>query len=120
MAYKSIDEKRKYNREWAAKRRANFFSNQDCERCQSKENLTIHHLDKKKKLSHNIWSWSLTRRVNELIKCIVLCDNCHRIEHGKYREGEWHGSATGYGKYKCRCDICREWKIKSRIPREVA
>lgn len=49
--------------------------------------LDFHHLDPSKKdftittskYSHN---WDVIQ--NELDKCILLCSNCHRIEHSKY------------------------------------
>lgn len=61
-----------------------------CERCGYDKHLaalTFHHLDPTvkeftittSKSSHN---WPTIK--NELDKCILLCSNCHNIEHSKY------------------------------------
>ncbi len=51
------DKKRKYDREWVAKRRAKFFDDKKCKHCGSTENLELDHINPKTKISHSIWSW---------------------------------------------------------------
>lgn len=54
--------------------------------------LQFHHLDPKKKdiqlsaASRN--GWSIKRIEAEISKCIVLCANCHLIEHERLRMGD--------------------------------
>lgn len=45
--------------------------------------LDIHHLDPEKKDEnfHAMRGWSLKRIDKELVGCILLCKNCHAIEH---------------------------------------
>ena len=45
----------------------------------------FHHLDKKEKEADpgSLLHYSWTRIQKELDKCILLCANCHRIEHEK-------------------------------------
>lgn len=68
--------------------------NGPCKTCGSTENLQVDHLDSSRKTSHRIWSWSETRRIEELAKCQVLCKSCHIIKsHDEYNIGEDHFSA---------------------------
>ena len=105
------EERKRYQREWVAKRRAEWFSeNGPSKHCGSTEALEIHHLDPKQKESHSIFSWSKDRRDVELAKCIVLCHICHAMET---RKQIWirrpiqhiHGTQTEYRR-GCRCDAC--------------
>ncbi len=68
----------KYGREWRRKRRYEYFKNKSCTKCNSKKRLELDHIDPKKKISHNIWSWSEDRRNKELVKCQILCYKCHK------------------------------------------
>lgn len=81
------ESQRDYQREWIAKRRAEWFVGKECAVCGSIDNLELDHIDpstKDLKLrgSHNnaIWSWSAVRREAELLKCQVLCHDCHIIK----------------------------------------
>ena len=47
--------------------------------CGSWENLHCDHIDRLKKVSHRIWTWSVKHRNEELRKCQVLCEY-HHIE----------------------------------------
>ncbi len=107
MGYKDKDQQRKFQREWIARNRANFFNGKSCVRCGSQEQLELDHIDPTKKVSHSIWSWSQNRRDEETAKCQVLCHDCHwektRDDFG------WrivHGTLTGYSSYGCRCVEC--------------
>jgi hypothetical protein len=67
----------KYQREWRARRRAEWFADKKCENCGSTDDLELDHRDRNQKLSHKVWSWSKERRDAELAKCQVLCHPCH-------------------------------------------
>ena len=68
---------REYQRKWMARRRAEYFADKHCLKCDRTDNLEIHHRDPSQKISHRIWSWSKKRREEELKKCDVLCADCH-------------------------------------------
>lgn len=56
----------------------------ECSNCGEKEKvcLDFHHLrDKKFNLAHGSKTGSITKVLEELEKCIVLCANCHRKLH---------------------------------------
>jgi len=108
MPYRNPEQRRQYAREWAARRRREFFEGQSCSRCGSLEDLEIHHEDPSKKESHKIWSWSEQRRNKELEKCAVLCHDCHKKISDESMRTEWeHGIPYGYRTRGCRCDECR-------------
>lgn len=107
MAYVG-EQKRAYERQWVAARRAAYFADKLCKRCGSLENLELDHIDPSTKISNSIWSWSEERRIEELAKCQVLCHDCHWIKtkqdlHYGNRE---HGDSTRYN-LGCRCVLCR-------------
>lgn len=77
MAYKDIEKKREYQRVWIANRRAAYFKDKSCVKCKSTERLELDHIIPALKTSHNIWSWRKERREAELMKCQVLCHDCH-------------------------------------------
>lgn len=78
MPYKDKNLQRKFNREWCAKRRSEFFNDKSCIKCGSLEKLELDHIDPKTKTTNRIWSWSLERRKKEISKCQVLCNSCHK------------------------------------------
>lgn len=90
------DAKRDYQRKWIAKRRADFMEDKSCEHCGATENLELDHIDQTTKISHSIWSWSEPRRLAEIAKCQILCNDCHKIKTKESRDfsfGERVGSA---------------------------
>ena len=107
-----------YQRRWMADRRSSFMQHQSCCDCGSTFDLQLHHLDRTKKISHSIWSWSEKRRTEELKKCVVVCGRCHRIRTRAQRYNLIHGTRNGYAGYGCRCPECtrgardyqREWR----------
>lgn len=106
MGYTDKDRQREYQRVWRASRRSLWFKeNGPCKKCESEENLELHHLDKSQKEDHKVWSWSNERRLAELAKCIVLCRDCHNKAHSN---GLVHGTNLGYTLYRCRCTDCRK------------
>lgn len=82
MPIKPLEERRKYAREWMAKRRKQWLAeNGPCGRCGSTERLEIDHIDPALKTNHRVWSWAKLRRDAELAKCRVLCKKCHTKRH---------------------------------------
>ena len=79
------DKQRAYQRGWLAGRKQAWFAGKSCVDCGATEKLELDHRDREQKVSHNIWSWSDERRVAEIDKCIVLCDDCHLAAHGQGR-----------------------------------
>lgn len=93
-----------------AERRASFFRGKICIDCGSDQDLELDHVVPADKIDHKIWSWSEVRRNEELAKCVVRCEDCHKKKtavdvmapHGRVR----------YEKHHCRCGICvaaKEW-----------
>lgn len=112
MPYKDPEEQMAYQRRWVAARRAGWLEeNGPCIRCGDWSNLETDHIDPSRKISHNVWSWSLARRDAELEKCQVLCVSCHREKTAEARRNSTpHGKEVMYRKYRCRCRRCKEWK----------
>ena len=104
MPYTNKEQQRRFQREWCAKRRKNWFRNKSCANCNGKTKLEVDHIDPSKKISHNVWSWSLVRRQKELAKCQVLCTDCHQKKTIKYREPP-HGTRNRYTG-GCGCTLC--------------
>lgn len=97
MPIKDPELKRKYHREWMAKRRAEYFKDKYCVQCNSTQNLELDHIDRKTKEHHAIWSWSQVRREAELAKCQVLCRECH-LQKTKKEHSMVRGSQTSQAK----------------------
>lgn len=85
MPIKDPIARRKYAREWVARRRAAFFADKVCIDCGSDEDLELDHRDPAEKEHHAIWSWSQARRDVEAAKCDVRCSSCHSERHAKER-----------------------------------
>lgn len=98
MPFKDPEARREYQRRWRQERHDAWFADKVCANCGATENLELHHLDKETKVDHRIWSWAEDRRLEEIAKCIVLCDPCHNATH---RHGTPEMYATG-----CRCESC--------------
>jgi len=59
-----------------------------CAKCEEKRTpcLEFHHTEARKgnqelRISYLVRSWSRERILEEIKKCIVLCRNCHALEH---------------------------------------
>lgn len=103
------DKKREYQRKWIAQRKAEYFKGKTCTKCGTSDDLQLDHIDRTKKVSHSIWSWSQVRREAELDKCQVLCIPCHRTKTNDDVYGDWkHGTTRGYWRHNCRCDKCKQ------------
>lgn len=87
------EEKRRYQREWFAKRRAEGieYLGGKCVNCYSTENLQMDHKNPDEKIHHRIWSWSRDKRFAELDKCQLLCPSCHSEKTRRNGERGKHG-----------------------------
>ena|ERR1700722_1685199 len=102
MPYVDPVKRRKYQLAWAIKRRKEWIKNNGpCNLCGSNFRLEVDHVDRQSKVSHRVWSWKESRRIEELSKCQVLCYSCHKKKHAAP-----HGAFRRY-KSGCRCDLCR-------------
>jgi hypothetical protein len=81
MPYKDKEKQLAYQREWIARQRREWIdANGPCVLCGSHQRLEVDHIDPSVKVTHNIWSWSRERRKKELVKCRVLCYECHKTK----------------------------------------
>jgi len=84
-----------------------------CENCGTTKNLQFDHLDPKTKSRSigKIWHADENEIEDEVLKCQLLCEPCHRaktLEKAEYGKESDHGTIWRYKKHKCRCDECRK------------
>lgn len=126
MPYKDLKKQREYQKKWMRKRRYDWFKDKSCQSCGSIKNLEIDHIDPKKKKTHAIWSYSETKRNEELKKCQVLCKECHIVKSTKdgsdpnRKYAYKHGTKQMYETHKCRCEDCRKWRHEKYIKRRCS
>lgn len=106
MGYKDPEKQREYQRQWIARRKAEWFEGKSCVECGSTENLELDHIDPATKITNAIWSWSEERRNAELAKCQVLCHDCHVKKTHIDLDHFQHGTPSEYQR-GCRCVPCR-------------
>lgn len=123
MPYLLADRQREFQRRSLADRRAAYLAGKVCVRCGSAASLNVHHRDPELKVSHSVWSWAEVRRLVELAKCEVLCEDCHKAVHAAWRRADAltrnpHGNRRRY-ELGCRCRPCRNGKnLSNRSYRE--
>lgn len=98
----------------------------NCAYCDnSDEEFHLDHIDptrKKYKINKVLKGLAKSKLASEMPNLQILCLNCHKNKTKKESKlrnsarplNEMHGTATGYGKFKCRCDLCRKWKKNTR------
>lgn len=116
MPLATKEAQREYQRQWIAKRRADYFDGKSCVNCGSLDKLELDHIDPSTKIDSHIWSWSITRREEELVKCQVLCHTCHLEKTLKSYPERQHGTSAMYKQENCRCVECRAYI--ARVKRE--
>lgn len=99
---------RAYQRDWIANRRHEFFRGKRCTACGATKELELDHIDPATKAHHGIWSWSADRRAAEILKCQVLCRECHILKtlNDNGLAPVDHGSQKMYAR-GCRCTPCK-------------
>ena len=86
-----------------------------CKNCNSIDNLEFHHSIPSEKLFNVLGALERTKEsiYLEIMKCDLLCSNCHMDETLKAR-GVFravHGTSSMYSNQKCRCKDCtRAWR----------
>lgn len=121
MPLATKEAQREYQRLWIQRRRQAWFDkNGPCVQCGSVEGLEADHKDPKTKLLNPSVLWSMSdknpKKIAELAKLQVLCEDCHREKSNVELSSEDHGR-NKYEKYGCRCDICRAAKRKNNAKR---
>lgn len=106
------DKLRKYQREWMAKRRSDFFAGKSCVGCGATDNLELDHVDPSQKEDHKVWSWRQERREQEIAKCLVRCHACHVARHRSLNLAPC-GTTSAYRR-GCRCIACRRANANRR------
>ena len=124
MPYKDPEAQRAHQREWYARRRAEWIiAHGPCAICGSWEDLEVDHVDPTTKLSHRVWSWAKERREAELAKCQVLCGTHHQEKSTQYRRDNptEHGDSRYTSSWDpCRCEVCTEaHRIKKQAWRDA-
>ncbi len=85
-----------------------------CVDCGSVEDLQFDHIIAKDKTIDisKVWSCSSKRFNEEVSKCVLRCDSCHKIKSRKF---DWkivdHGGGMS-GKNRCQCAPCRKQKTE--------
>ena len=133
-AEQNPDEYRAYMRSYMKKRRADrmatlrdMFGNQ-CLFCGSTDSLEFDHIDPSTK-QYTIYTAQLLdgpwdRILAEVEKCQLLCSPCHkektRVSGDLSNEppnkilDPQHGTGVMYGRGRCRCGLCKQWKSDNR------
>lgn len=113
MPYKDRDKQREFQKKWVSQRRSEFFSGKCCSKCGSYGDLELDHVNMEDKVSHRIWSWTESKRLEELKKCQVLCHDCHNeksLEDKKLYCNRGHFYSV-FGKTEDgKCAECRRLK----------
>lgn len=106
---------KKYYREHWKRKREDYLKDKSCVVCGSTERLEIDHINPEEKdhrASRKIFFNSKERQEKELVKCQVLCYNCHKaktkedIRKLNSKKSIRHG-LNSYVKKKCNCNICQ-------------
>ena len=128
-------DRKKYSREWVAKRRAEWFAlNGPCIQCGSWKRLELDHIDPSLKVANSIWSWTRERQEEEIAKCQILCHECHLKKTARQRReritnycnrGHFLSGSNiiikkrnGNINYSCRM-CCQNTRVVRRIKRKL-
>lgn len=121
VPYKDPAAQAKAQREWIARRRAEWLEGKVCARCGGDGPFEIDHIDRSAKVTHRVWSWSEARREAELAKCQVLCVPCHRAKTNTEVSVPLKHGLNGYlGTKRCRCPVCTAANTEYRRMRRAA
>ena len=81
MPYKDSTKQLRYQRTWIQGRRKAVISllGDECQQCGSTQRLEVHHRVPDHKITHRFYSRSWPRIEAEIVKCDLLCVDCHAI-----------------------------------------
>lgn len=107
MAVMSAEYMREYRQRTShvKRQRALDFMGGKCQECGSVEHLNFHHIDPLTKLfdiSTGVVHRSWQAVLEELCKCVLICEDCHHKEHASQAPC---GTAQRYWR-GCRCRSC--------------
>jgi len=81
MPYKDKEKQKDFQKKWIRERREKALDGKKCVKCNSTNELRLHHKEPGKKVDHKIWSWAPERFKREMAKCEWLCLPCHEKLH---------------------------------------
>lgn len=115
------------NRRDLRRAEAKLYLGNKCFSCGSEDSLEFDHIDPTTKCFNVSSAKALdgpwARFAEELNKCQLLCTSCHLNKTAQENRLKipWnktaaavHGTAVMYGRFKCRCSLCKIWKKKYR------
>lgn len=95
MSYRDPAKQAEYCRQWMRRRRLAWLEScGPCRHCGSTKNIELDHIDPDQKISHAIWSWSESRRLEELAKCQPLCHECHKKKTNAFNRDRLKGKSA--------------------------
>ena len=86
-----------------------------CVRCGTTESLEFDHIDRHTKSFDvgKLLNYSKAKRDSELLKCQLLCTQCHILKGDEYRDQKQVGHGEGLsGKRNCPCKECKARKAE--------
>lgn len=122
------EDRKAYNREkYREYRRRNMLvltggKEPRCNQCGSDKDLEFDHVDPGQKIFNMNTRKSLKKEdyLEELMKCQILCKECHEQKTAKENEGYTHGSLYAFQKAKCDCEICTQAEIEYKVRRNAS
>ena len=114
MPCATIEEQRRYQREWLQRRRLAWLdAHGPCAKCGSDVDMEVDHIDPALKVDHKVWSWTEERRAEELEKCQVLCGKCHDAKTAEQRRARIRHGHT-HDVRRLRLSMCRMPHMEER------
>lgn len=111
VSYKDREKQREYQRRWLRRKRQGYVQRAGgrCIHCTSKRQLEFDHVDPKQKQYAVSSLWSRRKEIieQELAKCQLLCERCHKKKTVEENGWKQHGTFVHYSKNGCRCALCR-------------
>lgn len=101
-------------------------ANGPCVKCGSSVDLEVDHIDRSQKAYNPRALWSLAennqKRIDELAKCQVLCEKCHKEKTREESKTNKHGTYAMRNTWNCRCDKCMEYvrRVKQESRARIA
>ncbi len=120
MPYADPADQREYQRQWIARRRAEWIeANGPCVDCGGADDLEVDHADAATKVlsPSALWSLSAERRAAELVKCVVRCHDCHERKSTVERDRGFKPTKLTWEQVE---EIRRRYAVGGVLQRELA